>query len=193
MSSQKGEEEEGFPWGLLVIAFVVTGVWALWWWKTWTVFGDWKEAGPFGDTFGGVNALFSGLAFGGIIYTIVLQRRELRLQRLELRDTRREMERQREEMSSQNQTLRLQQFDSTFFQLLRLHHDIVNGMTKQRTGQEIPLRGREVFQEIYGKAGEEVPAHLLTEPPKQAVESAWDDVYKVYQPYLGTTSGIFIT
>ncbi len=40
--------------------------------------------GQFGDSFGALNALFSGLAFGGVIYAIVLQRRELQYQREEL-------------------------------------------------------------------------------------------------------------
>lgn len=43
--------------------------------------------------FGGLNALYSGLAFAGIIYTILLQREELKLQRQELKDTRSELER----------------------------------------------------------------------------------------------------
>lgn len=41
--------------------------------------------GTFGDQFGAVNALFSGLAFTGLIYTIILQRRDLKLQRDDLR------------------------------------------------------------------------------------------------------------
>jgi hypothetical protein len=50
-------------------------------------------AGEFGDMFGGVNALFSGLAFVGVIYAILLQRRELQLQREELALTRTELAR----------------------------------------------------------------------------------------------------
>lgn len=38
-----------------------------------------------GDMFGPTNALFSGLAFAGLIYTIVMQRKELEMQRMELR------------------------------------------------------------------------------------------------------------
>jgi hypothetical protein len=40
-----------------------------------------------------VGTLFGGLAFAGIIWTIMLQRRELALQRQELRETRKELER----------------------------------------------------------------------------------------------------
>jgi hypothetical protein len=49
--------------------------------------------GEFGDKFGAINALFSGLAFAGVIYAILLQRQELELQREELRMTRQELER----------------------------------------------------------------------------------------------------
>ena len=52
-----------------------------------------ETAGQFGDTFGAVNALFSGLAFAGLIYTALLQRLELGLQRQELELTRKELAR----------------------------------------------------------------------------------------------------
>lgn len=47
--------------------------------------------GEFGDLFGSVNALFSGLALAGLIYAILLQREELSLQRQELQLTRDEL------------------------------------------------------------------------------------------------------
>ncbi|NQT78012.1 MAG: hypothetical protein HQ565_09880 [Bacteroidetes bacterium] len=46
------------------------------------------DRGTYGDMFGSVNALFSGLAFAGIIITILLQSKELALQRDELTETR---------------------------------------------------------------------------------------------------------
>jgi hypothetical protein len=52
-----------------------------------------SERGLFGDMFGGINAIFSGLAFLGIIYAIILQGEELRLQREELELTRKELQR----------------------------------------------------------------------------------------------------
>lgn len=42
------------------------------------IFGG-QNTGTFGDTFGSLNALFSGFAFVGVIYAILLQREELRL------------------------------------------------------------------------------------------------------------------
>jgi hypothetical protein len=50
-----------------------------------------ESRGQIGDLFGGVNALFTGLAFAVLIYTIVLQRKELDVQREELRLSRNEL------------------------------------------------------------------------------------------------------
>lgn len=63
-------------------------------------FASWEDRGTFGDMFGAVNTLFSGLAFAGVIYAIFLQAeqlkmqsQELALQRQELRETKEELKR----------------------------------------------------------------------------------------------------
>ena len=126
---------------------------------------DVDHRGVFGDMFGTVNSLFSGLAFAGIIITIFLQSRELKLQREELTET-------REEFKTQNLTLRLQRFENTFFNMLSLHHDIVNnidwmserwisdelvrrypialGRSKGRMVQDV-TKGRDVFELHYSE------------------------------------------
>lgn len=48
--------------------------------------------GELGDMFGAVNAIFSGVAFAGIIVTILLQKTELEEQRNELKATREEFQ-----------------------------------------------------------------------------------------------------
>ena len=90
-----------------------------------TTLATWSERGTFGDMFGAVNSLFSGLAFAGVITAIILQMKELKLQRTELKLTRNEIRGQKEQSEIQNQTLKLQQFENTFFQLLRFHNEIV--------------------------------------------------------------------
>lgn len=50
-----------------------------------------ERRGLFGDSFGALNSLFSGLAFAGVIIAILLQRNELKLQRQELELTRNEL------------------------------------------------------------------------------------------------------
>jgi hypothetical protein len=61
--------------------------------------------GQFGDLFGGVTALFTGLAFAGLIYTILLQSNELELQRAELRLNREAVERSADAQSEQVERL----------------------------------------------------------------------------------------
>lgn len=80
--------------------------------------GKVDQSGQFGDAFGAINALFSGLAFAGIILTILLQRKELELQRPELKAT-------RKEFKTQNIALKRQRFESTFFNMLSIHFSIV--------------------------------------------------------------------
>ncbi len=63
------------------------------------------ERGQFGDQFGAINALFSGLAFAGVIVAILLQGEELKLQRQELADTRAELKRQADAAERQETAL----------------------------------------------------------------------------------------
>lgn len=55
--------------------------------------------GQFGDLYGSINALFSGLAFAGVLVALLLQRQELRLQREELRLQRKEVAANRVELA----------------------------------------------------------------------------------------------
>lgn len=69
----------------VIFGIIVTAIIVLWG-SSWYFIPKWYdaqslEAGTFGDMFGAVNALFSGLAFAGLIYTITVQRQELALQR----------------------------------------------------------------------------------------------------------------
>ena len=84
--------------------------------------------GEFGDMFGAVNALFSGLAFAGLIITLILQRQELELQREELEQTREELKNQRMEFEKENETLKYQRFENLFYNMLNLQQEIVTGL-----------------------------------------------------------------
>lgn len=69
-----------------------------------------SDRGTFGDKFGFINSLFSGLALTGIIISIYFQQYELSLQRDELKQT-------RKEFKNQN-------FQTTFFNLLKTQRQI---------------------------------------------------------------------
>ena len=68
---------------------IVLGLWLISGASIYFFIGSWNDPGMFGA----INALFSGLAFAGIIFTILLQREELKLQRKELELTRDELTR----------------------------------------------------------------------------------------------------
>lgn len=119
-------------------------LWALCWVLLSTFIEAPETRGQFGDMFGAVNALFSGLAFGGIIITILLQKKELRLQRKELKLQRTEMQETRKEFIEQNRNLRRQRFENTFFNMISIHHELVEAL-KTPDGKHF---GRQVFMEI---------------------------------------------
>ena len=78
------------PWRLfacIVILWLIVGL------APSLVSGNVHEASEFANTFGFVNALFAALAFGGVIWAIRLQTKELELQRLEVEETRDELRR----------------------------------------------------------------------------------------------------
>ena len=73
--------------GVLTVASIILLACLLFGLLPLALYQDAQDAGAVGDAFGGVNALFSGLAFAGLVVTLFLQRQELELQRKELRCT----------------------------------------------------------------------------------------------------------
>jgi hypothetical protein len=67
-----------------------------------------EQASALGDAYNVVNTLFSGLAFLGIILTVLLQSRELKLQRRELELQRKEIEQSVKAQEESAQALKLQ-------------------------------------------------------------------------------------
>jgi hypothetical protein len=59
--------------GLVILAVLLVSLWVIP-----RVYGRPTDPAQFGDMFGAANALFSGLALLGVVYTILLQSREIR-------------------------------------------------------------------------------------------------------------------
>jgi len=115
---------------------------------------NWK-LNLFGDYVGGVVASLWSLAGLFIIYVaflgqriqLIQQKLELRYNQFEVRATREELKAQKEQMIEQNKTLKQQRFENTFFQMLNLHHQIVNSIDIKRINKE--YKGRDAFKHIY--------------------------------------------
>lgn len=89
------------PISLLFISVLFIQI--VYWSVVFVLFEDDQARGLFGDSFGGLTSLFSGLAFAGMIYAIILQSRELALQREELQLTRQELRASRSEQKKSAQ------------------------------------------------------------------------------------------
>jgi hypothetical protein len=89
------------------------------------------EIGPIGDMFGAINALFSGLALAGIIYTIYLQHLELKLQREELQLTRVELKRSAEAQEKLQISAQEQADALSFDTMLNILSSLINSTILQ--------------------------------------------------------------
>jgi len=75
--------------------------------------------GSFGDFFGGMlNPILTFLTFMGLLITIILQQKELRLTRSEIKTS-------SKALSEQSITLEKQRFENTFFSLLAQHNQLL--------------------------------------------------------------------
>ena len=143
-------------------------------------------AGTIGDSFGAVNALFSGFAFAGVIVAILLQKNELELQRQELKSTREVLNLQKEEMEAQNETNKLHRFENTFFQMLDLHHNIVEKMFAN-LGRGNVLEGRRCFTRFYSEFKRAIrPIAVFPGGDElERIRDAYHNFYPQHQTELG--------
>lgn len=127
MAIKRNDSNAGIIFVILIVAIVVIALWFAtpWLAAKFAESMDLTHRGAFGDQYGFINALFSGLAFAGVIAAILLQTRELKYQREELEDTRDELKQSRIQLKSQAESLTKQNFENTFFQMIRLHNEIV--------------------------------------------------------------------
>jgi hypothetical protein len=186
MSESDKQKEDQVGWK--IPAFVFSLVIILWG-ATWYFLRNDPGRGSFGDMFGAVNALFSGLAFAGVIYTLLLQRKELKLQRRELEETRKELKGQKEQLEAQNQTLKKQNFESTFFQLLRLQNEIVNSIDLVNPNDNTRVtRGRDCFRVFYKrlhKQWDKANSELQGKPDSEKINVAYSAFFLEAQAEIG--------
>lgn len=156
-------------WIIALMIFVVGVLWA----TNLKILIDEDLRGVYGDMFGAVNSLFSGLAFGGIIITIIMQKEELRHQREELQLTRKEFQ-------QQNITLKSQKFDNNFFQMLDLHHKIVSDIDFETRTKR--YAGRDVFRHRYYN---ELKPEMEKAKSREDLIKRYNKIYELFQTDLG--------
>lgn len=149
MSSPKKTQPPKLPWWIL---FLVIGLWATCWivvanWCTTDYDTRWSTRGQFGDMFGVVNALFSGLAFAGLIITIAQQNHALRIQQQEIEDN--------------GEIIKRQIFDSSFYNMLSMHNALVNSIDLRDTREKhVVTEGKDCFETFFSRLKREVDSYI---------------------------------
>lgn len=140
--------------------------------------------GQFGDSFGAINSLFAGLAFAGVIFAIILQKRELELQRQELKETRGEIRGQKEQLQAQDKTLKKQNFENSFFQLLSFHNEIVNSLKAQEPGDQ-EVEGRRSFAVFLQRLARIYDETNTSDQMKDRINASYEVFFSRYQWIIG--------
>ena len=195
-------------WKLFICAgCVICAVWLASFVLIYLCIDGWDVRGQFGDLFGSVNALFSGLAFAGLVITIIQQRHDLQLQRQAIEQTNREMQNQTEEFNQQNETMKIERFENTFFKMLEVQQSIVNDLyaadshkewVKQdnssgRSANEVltkyEYRGRNIFYYVFTLCKHEIDNPVF--PNKTLAHGLYDIVRfrgkACFDDYMTTT------
>lgn len=123
--------------------------------------------GQFGDYFGGIlNPAVGVFSIVLLLYTIWLQKDDLRLQRNELALQRNELEKSTMAQREQGESLKLQSFESTFFSMLQLCQKTLEDI-KVTIGEseKREVKGKQSFRHLFDRLKDayrltyEVPAN----------------------------------
>lgn len=121
--------------------------------------------GEFGDFFGGtLNPIFGFLTLIALLLTVILQSRELANSTKELATTARALERQN--------------FERTFFELLRLYNENVSAIDlRDREEGTVTAVGRDCIRILYEKRFRPIYNEVLTQNPTLDLRSIIDRSY----------------
>ncbi|HBO3173954.1 TPA: putative phage abortive infection protein [Pseudomonas aeruginosa] len=128
------------------------------------------RSGTFGDAFGALNALFSGLAFSGVLITIILQRKDIR---------------------EGQQEFARQKIEDQFYSLLRFQQDVVSKFDLQKTitnerggGRQLVTVGRDCFK-AWVKMLREMYVDSEEVDTSQRIKASYRDLWRKHQGDLG--------
>ena len=130
--------------------------------------------GEFGDYAGGVlNPIFALFALVVLLRTVQLQTDELRL-------SNRELQHSSKALRAQSASLQLQNFERTFFEMVRLHHDIIKDLYLTTD-----TRGRGCFRAFYNEELKQY--YSLTQEPRplEKIQHAYSLFHEHNQHYVG--------
>lgn len=189
------EENEGRPWWIIIASLILllcVGSFIAYGARNPDTF---KDLGTWGDFVGGtLNPILTFLTVIGLLVTIHLQQRELRL-------TRKELAKSSNALEAQNLTTKQQRFENTLFSMIEMLNQIVNAMDVLGNRDEVKS-GRDCFSFFYKKIYQTYYYDSWLNPDtgyfekmvcyddhanhsKSRIVDAFDHFYKIYQSDLG--------
>ncbi|WP_160036985.1 hypothetical protein [Paenibacillus sp. An7] len=153
----ENKQDKGFwTFGRIIMGFIlIYTVGAIWLYKS---TNTWEDRGSFGDMFGSLNALFSALALGAVIYTTNLQRQDLKLQKemqetqlKELKAQAKSSEKSAEQLEEQQRLLNFQIAQETVLNFINLKNKIIQDLQASKSSNRINTDGYEAFTDVYNR------------------------------------------
>lgn len=129
------------------------------------------------------SAVLSGFALFGVLVTIVLQHKELKLAHDELQETQTLLREQRNEMKQSAEALKIQNFESTFFRMLEV---------LERVRQDVTYPSRDMSRIYEGRVAMRAIADLVDAAVKPAPTDKLGQAYMdIYEKKLADKLGQF--
>lgn len=120
---------------LVTITISIFILWALSGVIIYFLLDNWSDRGTFGDLFGVINSLFSGLALAGLIYTTYISRKDIIDQRDEIEINRKELIKSRKIQEKSERALEEQAFQLKLSTKLNGLQTLVSYFTSQIANQ----------------------------------------------------------
>lgn len=152
MTDQNKDNESKSKIGWLFVAAIA--VLCLWGgsWGMVNHFIEGEGVGLFGDSFGAVNALFTGLALAGLVYTIIQQEHEIKLTQSLIKS-------QEIALKIQNDAFHQQGFENTFFKILEI---LDSSLKDVEWGEGGGAKGIEAFKLAFEELSEKIENEGIT-------------------------------
>lgn len=153
--------------------------------------------GTFGDFIGGtLNPILAFLSLIALLYTIKIQSKELALSTKELHEAQKATRDSATALEEQSKSIKLQNFENTFFSMLDLHNKIVDNIKVKKgltLNNRFPtvfngshdmesIQGRDAIKDIYTKTDNYMKSNIHQ---MMRFNKSYDTAHEAYQSYIG--------
>lgn len=133
------------------LAFIIASVFLIYPLIIFIFWGKWESGGLFGDSFGMITSLFSGVAVILLIITLIIQKKEYKITRSEFELSRKAQELSQQALSKQVDVLSIQQYDNNFFRLIDLHRGLIDMLKFYGSSGNILAKDYYCFKYIFNQ------------------------------------------